>query len=472
MESVWNATCRLAEREPLPGDIRVDAAVVGAGMAGVLTACLLQEKGLKVAVVEAGRTAGGVTGNTPAKITAQHGVIYRDLIKRLGREKAEQYAQANGLAVQKFREMILGKGIDCEFEERPACVYSREDAKSLEEEAEAARSLGLPAGFTEKTTLPFPVRGAVTFQGQAQFHPLKFLTPVANRLAIYEGTAAKSIEGKTLYTDRGEVTADAIVIATHFPFIDAPGYYFMRMHQEHSYVIALEGAARLDGMYIGAEEEIYSFRNYGGLLLLGGSGHRTGKNRKGGAYARLRDKAVERYHWSAQDCMTPDGIPYIGQYAGSTPGIYVATGFNKWGMTGSMAAAMLLSDDICGKKNDFAEVFSPRRLNVTASARNLMTDGAQAVGGLLKEAFKIPGKVLEEIRPGQGGIVEHEGKKIGVYRDPGGKSHLVTTRCPHLGCQLEWNPDELSWDCPCHGSRFDYKGNLLNNPAMEGISLD
>ena len=464
---------------PLEQHIKADAVVVGAGMAGILTAYRLSQRGMSTVVLEAGRVGGGVTGNTTAKITAQHNLCYEKFITAFGEEQARQYAEANMRAVEQYAEIVSALKIACDFERVPAYVYARYDDEPLRAETKAAQRLGIPAVFTKETSLPFQVIGAVKFENQAQFHPLRFLTALADKLQIYESTPVSEIRDSTAITPRGSVHAAHIVIATHFPFINTPGYYFLRMHQQRSYVLALENAQKLDGMYIDADPQGWSLRSYENLLLLGGAGHRTGKHPQHSSYQALREAARtlypqsrELYAWSAQDCMTLDGVPYIGYYSADTPHVYVATGFNKWGMTSSMAAAAILSDRITGRENPNAQVFTPQRFKPGASIANLMKDGAQAVAGLSKQLFSVPETYLSHIGKGQGGIVEYDDQKLGAYRDEAGHVYLVSTKCPHLGCQLTWNPDERSWDCPCHGSRFDYRGNLLDNPAMRGLDIE
>lgn len=479
MESIWSKTARIREHPPLQGDLNVQVAVLGGGMAGILTAYRLREQGADVAVLEASRVGSGQTKGTTAKITSQHDLIYARMIRELGAEKARQYADANQTAIGEYRRLIERLGIACQFEQRPAYLYSTlaEDAAALREEARAARELGIDGAFTETTELPFPVAGAVRFDGQAQFHPFAFLSAVSAGLRIFEHTAAVTVDGNRISTDRGSVTAEKIVFATHFPFLNKPGYYFARMHQERSYVLALEHVTTLHGMYLGIGESGLSFRSWGDTLLLGGGGHRTGENRTGGSYDLLRRAAAEFFpggtevaHWSAQDCMPLDGVPYIGRYSASAPDWYVATGFGKWGMTSSMAASMVLTDLITGQANPWAEVFSPERFTPAASVKNLLKEGAHAVAGLSREFLAPPRAEIDALPQGHGGIVEYDGKKIGVYKDDLGQAFLVSTRCPHLGCQLEWNPDEKSWDCPCHGSRFDYRGNLIDNPAQSDLA--
>lgn len=474
MNSIWTQSCSIPPRRQLPGNLETEVAVIGAGMAGILTAFALQRAGRKVVVLEADRIAGGQTRNTTAKISSQHGLVYHKLLHSLGEDKARQYAQANQASVEAYRRIITEGKIDCDFQPRSSYVYGSEASALLEEE-ESACSLGLPACFVEEVPLPFPTAGAVEFKGQAQFHPLKFIRAISEDLTIYEGTPVHSVEDHLLETPLGSVRAEHIVFACHFPFVNYPGMYFARMHQERSYVLALEHAPMPEGMFIGAGEPSYSFRTYQRFLLLGGSQHRAGENSGGGRYEHLRQKAREWFPgsrevacWSAQDCISVDGVPYIGRFAANRPGWYVATGFQKWGMTTSMAAATLLRDLICEDVNPYEQVFDPGRFQWEALP-GIASEGSHAVKGLAKRFFQIPAEAAADIPPGHGGIVFLNGEKVGVYKDEDGTIHSVDIRCPHLGCQLEWNPDERSWDCPCHGSRFDCLGRLISGPAQADL---
>ena len=476
MESIWSRETDIPGRKSLQAHIDADVAVIGAGMAGILTAYLLKQQGKNVVVLEADRIGSGQTKNTTAKITSQHNLIYSRLQQEFGPEKAGQYARANEKAVAEYRRLIAERSIDCRFEERPAYLYSTEDTAPLEREAKAAATLGIRAEFTKDTALPFAVRGSVKFEGQAQFQPLKFLAALAEELEIYENTVATSVEQHQVFSEEGSVSAPHIVMATHFPFINTPGYYFMRMHQERSYVLALEGAKPLNGMYLSVDRDSYSFRDSGPLVLLGGSGHRTGENSAGGHYDQLVRAAAEFYpesrevaRWSAQDCMTLDGIPYIGRFSPQMKGVYVATGFGKWGMTSSMVSAMILTNLILGRRSPYAGVFSPRRFQLSASAKTLVEDGLKSFKGLAAQYIDMPEDKLEELPRGQGGIVEYRGKQTAAYVDDTGKPFRLSPKCSHLGCRVEWNPDEHTWDCPCHGSRFDHTGVVLDGPALEGL---
>ncbi len=479
MKSIWEENCKFDKREDLKGNIKTDILVIGAGIAGILTGYLLKQSGKEVVLIDKSETASGNTKCTTAKITSQHDLIYDKLIKEFGEEKAKQYARANELAIKKYKEIIDERKIKCDFEEVDAYIYSLNEIDKIKEEVEAAKKLGIDAEFVEKINLPLEVKGAIKFNNQAQFNPLKFLKDISKDLVIYENTRAIKIDENLVHTDKGDIEANHIVVATHYPIINAPGYYFMKMHQERSYVIALENADSIDGMYIDYEKQGYSFRNYKGLLLLGGISQRTGENENGGCYDALRKFAKEiypnsneKYHWSAQDCITIDGIPYIGRYSDSTPNIYVATGFNKWGMTSAMVSAMIISDFILGNENDFSEIFSPKRFDLSLSINNIANDMVETAKNFIAQKIYIPSSEIEHIKNGHAGIVEYNGEKVGVYKNKDGKEFIVSTKCAHLGCQLHWNADELTWDCPCHGSRFDYKGKLIEGPANKDIVED
>lgn len=481
MESIWTETVNIPSRQALTEDRRVDAAVIGAGMAGILTAYFLSLQGMEVIVLEADRIGGGQTKNTTAKITSQHGMIYENLIKTFGWEKARLYGAGNQAAIDKYQEIIEKEAIFCGFKRLPAYLYSTKESVSsnkdkLIRETKAASQLGLPARFCEKVSLPFETVGAVCFDNQAQFHPLKFMEGLAEKLNIYENTRVLGVKGHQIRTEGGRINARHIVFAVHYPMLIVPGFYFLRLHQDRSYVVAYEGAAPLQGMYYSADQEGLSYRSYGNLLLAGGGSHRTGKNEQGGRYEEIRRRAErefpglrERTCWSAQDCVTHDGLPLIGKYSVLRPYWHVITGFGKWGMTFSMLGAMILSDTIAGRENPYARLFSPQRWNFFPSLKKFMADFGESAAGLLRlrHFWGLPGE--SELLKGQGGIVRKGLRRYGCYKGEDGTLHRISLRCPHMGCELSWNPDEKSWDCPCHGSRFDYCGNLIDDPARRDI---
>lgn len=431
MKSVWNQN-DLPKFDKLNGDVKTDVLIIGGGIAGILCAYFLKKAGVDYCLVEGERICSGITKNTTAKITVQHGLIYQKLVKSLGVDKAKKYYNSNLLALKKYSEIC--KSIDCDFEYKDSYVYSLDNRKKLEKEVEALRKIGVNAELVDTEKLPIKTVGAVKIKDQAQFNPIKFLKIICADLNIYEKTYVKEMIGTTAVTDNGIIEAKRVICATHFPFINKHGSYFAKLYQSRSYVIALQGASEVNGMYIDESGKGLSFRNYNNLLLLGGSSHRTGKKNR--CFDNLRETAKryyknskEKFHFATQDCMSLDSIPYIGHYSKRTPNFYVATGFNKWGMTSSMVSAIILTDMITGEDNEYAEIFSPSRsmikpqlfINVIESAGNLLT--------------------------------------------------ISTKRCPHLGCALKWNKCERTWDCSCHGSRFSKDGKLIDNPATRNIKL-
>ena len=424
MDSIWAKTT-MPQFPRLNGDIDTDILIIGGGIAGVLTAYFLHQSGANYLLVEKDRLCRGVTQNTTAKITAQHGLLYHKIVNSRGTETAQKYLRANQTALETYAQLC--EKIDCHFERKDNYVYAAERRK-LEDELRALQAIGYPAELRENLPLPLETAGAVKFSQQAQFHPLQFLAEIVQGLHIYENTVVREMIGSTAVTNGGRIRAKKVIVTTHFPFINKHGSYFLKLYQHRSYVLALEGAQNVDGMYVDESRTGLSFRNYGNLLLLGGGSHRTGK--KGGDWQELRVFAGIHYPrvrevacWATQDCMSLDSVPYIGPYSRRTPHLYVASGFNKWGMTGAMVAAQLLHDQVLGKENDWADVFDPSR---SILKPQLLVNGWEAVTNLLTPTKK---------------------------------------RCPHLGCALHWNEAERTWDCACHGSRFSEQGKVLDNPA-------
>lgn len=471
MESIWSKSVSFERRGALEGNISVNTAIIGGGIAGLLTAYRLKERGIEAVILEAKEICSGQTKNTTAKITSQHGIIYSKIASGYGDEAARQYARANQKAIADYEKLIEQKDISCHFEKKQAVLYTLHDKEAIEKEATAAKKAGIDCHVTEKTELPFPVKSALVFEDQAQFNPLEFLKAISEKLTIYENTPVTKVEDNVIYTENGTVTAQNIVFACHYPFVNFPGIYFLKMSQERSYAVSSKWQGSLDGMYIDAGEGL-SFRTYEDQIIIGGGAHRTGELNGENPYKMLVRNGEMMFPefqrtamWSAQDCITLDGIPYIGRFSAANPNIYVATGFNKWGMTSSMVSANIISDMICGVENKDSEVFSPQRFQLFTGAKNICINTGETVKGFAKH-LKPATYTADTVKPGTARVIKYNGKKAGAYRDKSGRLYVVSLTCPHLKCSLQWNRATRTWDCPCHGSRYDYKGNLLDNPAQ------
>ena len=432
MTSYWLHGNKLPDFPSLQGEYKTDVLIIGGGLCGILCAYEIKKLGADYMLLEAEKICRKTSGNTTAKITSQHGLIYKDIIKKYGCEAAEKYYLLNQKAIAEYEK--LSHEADFDFTHKDNYIYSLDSKKKLSEEMNALMKIKAKAEFCSSlSTLPFKVKGAVKFSSQAQFNPIKFISHISKGLNIYENSRILGFDGKYYYGRNFRIKAEKVIVATHFPIFNKHGGFPLKLYQHRSYVTMLENAPQLDGMYLDENEKGLSFRNYKSFLLVGGASHRTGK--KGENPLNLSLTASELYpesrevcFWAAQDCMSLDGMPYIGQYSEKTPGLFVATGFNKWGMTLSMVAAHLLKDMICGKKSEGSDIFSPSR---TLLHPQLLVNGLEATA-----SFITP----------------------------------TPHRCPHLGCALKKNKHENSWDCACHGSRFDINGKLLEGPANSDIS--
>ena len=442
MHSIWSNEITFPAFPTLKQDIKTDVLIIGGGITGILCAYQLQQAGVNYVLVEASTLCSSTTKNTTAKITSQHGLIYHTLLKKFGLEKTKLYLEANETAIREYE--ALSQHISCDFTKQDSFVYATDTTTELNKELDTLVQLNFPARYVQNLPLPLQTAGAICFPNQAQFHPLKFLSVLAKDLTVYEHTQVLAIENNTAMTEHGKIQAKQIIVTTHFPFLNRHGSYFLKLYQHRSYVLALEHAELVNGMYVDASKTGLSFRNYDNFLLLGGGSHRTGKHPKHkyssahpcNGFAELTAFATHYYpnakihcQFAAQDCMPLDDVPYIGQYSKHTPNLYVATGFHKWGMTSAMVASLLLRDLILGRENPYTEVFSPSR------------------SMLRTQLFvNIGESTLNLLNP-------------------------LPRRCSHLGCALHWNAAEHSWDCPCHGSRFTQDGRVIDNPAKKEAFL-
>jgi glycine/D-amino acid oxidase-like deaminating enzyme/nitrite reductase/ring-hydroxylating ferredoxin subunit len=477
-------------RPPLAEDARADVAVLGGGITGLTAALLLAREGADVCLVESRRIGAGVTGHTTAKLSSLHGLSYADLARAHGDEVAHAYGEANQAGIAAIAHLAEEHGIACELGRKPNFTFAEDagDGRGREAEVEAADRLGLPAAYADDLDLPFPVAGAVRFDNQAEFHPVKYLVGLAAALEsaggrIFEGTTAASVSEGTpcrVTTSAGRLlTAEHVIAATHFPILDR-GLFFARMHPERSYVVAgeIEGEGPA-GMYLSTESRAHSIRvpalaDGRRRLLVGGEAHRTAQADEAERYRRLAAYASERfgmseiaYRWASQDNMPVDSLPFVGRYHPRASRLWVATGFRKWGLAMGTSAAAMLCELAQGRTHPWAEAFAPNRLRPRAALPSLAREGANVGFHFFRDRLRRGS--AEGLRPGEGRIVGSGLGQRAVHRDDAGRLHTLSARCTHLGCIVAWNGAERTWDCPCHGSRFAATGEVVQGPAVRPL---
>ena len=545
MNSFWlNSNENKNKFKKLDKNISTDICIVGAGIFGLTCGYYLTKQGYNVVILEKeAEIASKTTGHTTAKITSQHNLIYKYLIDSLGISMAKKYLYANQEAIENIYQIIKDENINCDFEREDSYVYTNnsDELEKIELENEAVNSLGFNSEFVTSTPLPFDVLGAIKFPNQAEFNPIKYAYGLADAIIqnsgkIYTDTLVTNIQkedDKFIASCKDYVVKSKyVILASHYPFIDRLGYYFLKMYQSTSYVIAVDiGDKSFDGMYINSEQPTFSYRfvpfsGYGGkrLLLVGGADHKTGsKIDLSNAYNILEDE-VRKYYpdckvlykWNTEDCITLDKIPYIGEFSYFMPNMYIGTGFNKWGMTSSNVAANIIVDKILGRENEYEDVFKATRLHPIKNNAELGNMIKETVNSLVINKFKVAevgfngiekltdangsainskddhneahiddgnftktendsmhvsGNLFAVLENDTGHILEYKGQKIGVYTDTNGRIFTVKPICTHLGCLLSWNNLDKTWDCPCHGSRFDYIGHQLYNPAIRDLDV-
>lgn len=539
----------------LEKDISTDVCIVGAGIFGLTCGYYLTKQGYNVVLLEKEKDiASKTTGHTTAKITSQHNLIYKYLIDSLGESMAKKYLYANQDAIENIYQIINDENIDCDFVRQDSYVYTNnlDELEKIKLENKAVNSLGFKSEFVTSTPLPFNVLGALRFPNQAEFNPIKYAYGLAKcitsngssaidglvnagsvgSVSVGDGIVENSPGGASLNLAKGtgEIYTDTLVqnikkendefitsckdyvvrskyviLASHYPFIDRLGYYFLKMYQSTSYVIAVDiGDKTFDGMYINSKQPTFSYRfaNFSGscgkrLLLVGGADHKTGsKIDLSNAYSIL-EYEVRKYYpdckvlykWNTEDCITLDKIPYIGEFSHFMPNMYIGTGFNKWGMTSSNVAGNIIVDKFLGRENEYENVFKATRLHPIKNNVELGNMIKETTNSFVINKFKVPDADLdviednsvmsgskkagnfEEIKNDSGHVLKYNGQTIGIYKDNDGKIFAVNPICTHLGCLLSWNNLDKTWDCPCHGSRFDYKGHQLYNPAIRDLDV-
>lgn len=498
MKSLWIETEKeiLDKTKKLEKDIEADVCIIGGGMTGITTGYYLSKTGKKVIILESDKIAEKTTGNTTAKITSQHDLFYKYLIDNFGKEYAAKYYNANQEAIENIQEIIGKENIECDFERQDAYVFTTEEKQiqKIKDEVQAVKEIGGEAEFEEKIEPQVKnVIGAIKFPNQAMFNPRKYIKGLVNKILenngqIYENSKVysvkKELDGYKVYTEEAAVKAKYVVIATHYPVINFPGFYFLKMYQEMSYAVGVETKQQLfEGMYISAEEPKVSLRTAKDkekeIAIIGGMGHRVGaKIDLQNAYENLEQIAKELYEdakvlykWETQDCVTLDKIPYVGEYSNLMKNIYVATGYKKWGMTTSNIAANIITNKILEKDYKYENIFLSTRLNPIKNRWEFGEMVKETTNSLIINKFKEPEEEIQDVGVEEGKIVEIEGEKVGVYKDKNGKTYRIKPVCSHLGCELSWNNLEKTWDCPCHGSRFDYQGNQIYGPAIKDLEI-
>lgn len=488
--SLWVATAGTTDYPVLPGDLEVDVAVIGAGIAGLTAALALKRTGRTVAVIDAARIGTGVTGHTTGKVTSLHRLAYTELARTHGNDTARVYGQANQSAIEHIAHLVASEGIDCDFRRVANYTYAEtgETLDLVREEASIAARLGLPAAFTTDVPLPFPVKGAVRFDGQAQFHAVKYLQGLARAVQgdasfVFEQTQVQRIHDRSpavVDTEHGSVRARDVIIATNVPF-GGQGLFALRCHLHRSYIVAGRvDTAPLDATFISVDEPMRSILtakvNGTSYVLAGGEGHRASESGDSAArYRRLAAFAHDRlgvqevaYRWSTQDGMPLDGLPYVGLMSPTSKHVYVITGLRKWGLSNGTAAALILADALSGRENHWASVFNSNRITPAASAGRFVKENVRAVASVM--AGKLRGwRGHTDLSPGEGTVIKVKGESTAVYKDADGEIHAVSATCTHLGCTVGFNAAEATWDCPCHGSRFSTDGSVIQGPAAKNL---
>ncbi|MFC4321517.1 FAD-dependent oxidoreductase [Litchfieldia salsa] len=493
IEPFWRENLEIPTFPKLENDLEVDVVIVGGGITGLTAAYILLNEGLSVAILEANKLVNGTTGHTTAKITAQHDLIYDEFIQHFGKSKARLYYEANIEALNFIKQTVEEHQIQCDFKVQDAYLYSTTDeyAQKIKTEGEAYEKLGIDGGIVESIPFDFEVKNAIVMKDQAQFHPVKYLAQLTQIITekgglIFEDTVAVNVETgekpTVLTRDGNRVTGGFVLSCSHFPFYEGLGMYSARMYADRSYVIAVKAKEKYpEGMYLSVDKPSRSLRSASykeeELMIIGGEGHKTGQETDTlGEYTALENFSEQNFEveeivnrWSAQDLTTLDKIPYIGELTVDQSNILVATGFRKWGMTNSTVAALIFRDIILKRKNKYRDLYSPSRFYADPSLKKFLLMNADVVKHLIKGKLEMPQKNVDEIANGEGAVISINGHRKGVYKDEEGKVYIVDTTCTHVGCEVSWNCGEKSWDCPCHGSRFSYTGEVLEGPAEKPL---
>ncbi|MCI8309899.1 MAG: FAD-dependent oxidoreductase [Clostridia bacterium] len=496
--SFWLNSFKLPNFNKLDKNINADVCIVGGGLTGITTAYYLSKKGYKVCLIEKDNLMSKTSGHTTAKITSQHGIFYKYLLDSKGKEFAEKYLSANEEAIKNIMDIINIENIDCDFEKKNAYIFTEKttEVQKLKEEAHIVKKLGIvDCNYINKINLNLNIEGAIEFKNQAQFNPIKYANAliqsiIQNGSEIFENTRFDDYEKNNdefkIFTNKKySINSKYLVLTTRYPIINFPGYYFLKMYQEISYVLAIKPKNKftIDGMYINSELPTLSIKtakyNDEDIILIGGYTNKTGTEDDINLrykYENLRKKALEifgdfdiLYKWNTEDCISLDKIPYIGEFSNFTENLFLATGFKKWGMTTSNIAANIITDKIINKQNNYEEIFKATRLEPIKNREELNNMIKQSIKSLVVDKFKNSKDILNDVKNDEGKIVMFGDVKVGIYKDPDGNVYAIKPFCTHLGCELSWNELNKTWDCPCHGSRFEYTGKSIDSPSIKDL---
>ena len=496
-KSYWVESTNKTNYPKISENVNSDVLIIGGGMSGIATAYMLSESGLNITIVDADRIGMGVTANTTAKITSQHGLIYDYLLNSYNFDTAKAYLDSNEESIKNISNIINKENINCDFSYQDSYVYTcdKSNVSKIVDEVSAVTSLGLKAEYVTECPLPFSIEAAIKFPKQAQFHPRKYilsLLPILEKrgMQIFENSKVTDIKHINntyeIYIDNCKISCKYLVMSSHYPIKNFPGMYFIKMYQDSSYAIGVEFEKDVfDGMYISCDTPVTSFRNIvqdngKKLLIVGGSSHKTGDTNVDieSSYINLENyiksiypKSKIKYRWMTEDCVTLDKIPYIGEFSKFLPNMYVATGYKKWGMTTSHVAAKIISDRILGKENPYEKIYTATRIEPIKNSKEFGNMLKQSVYSLAINKASPPIISYTDLENDSGGVVDYKGEKLGIYKDKNGKLFGVVPYCKHLGCELSWNNLEKTWDCPCHGSRYDYTGKIITEPTTKSLDI-
>ena len=481
----WESSSSPPSFPELSGDLDVDVAIVGGGIVGISAARFLKEKGMTVAVVEARRVGQGVTGKATAKVTSQHGIIYRTLEQKFGEDRARLYAEAQETGLRRIIELAETYGIDADIERKSGFIYTREQrhVEEIEKEVEVARRLGLPASLTRDTGLPFDVLGAMRWDDQAQFHPLKYVSGLSATIPgegshVFENSRVVDWDPHRIASERGTVRARHVVMATNLP-LGQVGLYYATNYPMAEPVIAAPIGRVPPGFYKNVEQPGHSIRThrYNGrtYAVCAGShfkpGHPDEERKHFDDLERWLtqnfDAGEIEYRWVNEDYSSMDGAPFIGWSSSDRSDAYlVATGFAVWGFTNGTAAGMIIADLAAERENRWLELFDATRVKPLAGGKEFVKENAQVAGHLIGGYVSSKPKSYDELKPGDAAILKIDGDNVAAFRDEAGRVHSVSAACTHMGCLLGWNDTDRTWDCPCHGSRFSLSGEVVSGPAV------